>query len=175
MSAPRALWTPWVVSNMASSPDAPLTVWRLTTLRHAADAFSGEGARLYGGRWNRKGTPLIYTAASRSLAMLEMIVQDDHLRARYAVVPAEIPVDMRIDRLSVDELPEDWRDPGVRDGLQVLGSAWAAERSCAVLAVPSAVVPAETNYLINPLAADFQRIRVGEAEELVTDMRLLRK
>lgn len=160
---------------MASSPDAPLTVWRLTTLRHAADAFSGEGARLYGGRWNRKGTPLVYTAASRSLAMLEMIVQDDHLRARYAMIPAEIPADLRIDSLSIDDLPADWREPGVRDELQALGSAWAAERRGVVLAVPSAVLPAETNYLLNPLHPDFERIGIGGVEELVTDMRLLRR
>lgn len=60
-----------------------LTVWRLVTARLAKTAFSGEGARLYGGRWNRKGIRMAYTAGSQSLAMLEMLVQDEPLRARY--------------------------------------------------------------------------------------------
>ena len=63
-------------------------VWRITTRRFANQAFTGEGARLYGGRWNRVGQPLIYTAESRSLALLEMLVQDDPLRAHYVLVPA---------------------------------------------------------------------------------------
>ena len=60
-----------------------LTVWRLVTARFAKSAFSGEGARLYGGRWNRKGVLLVYAAGNQSLAMLEMLVQDEPLRARY--------------------------------------------------------------------------------------------
>ena len=59
-----------------------LTVWRLTTARFARSAFSGEGARLYGGRWNWKGVRFVYTAASQSLAMLEMLLQDEPPRAR---------------------------------------------------------------------------------------------
>ena len=58
-----------------------LTVWRLVTARFADSAFSGEGARLYGGRWNRKGVPIVYTAGSQSLVMLEILVQDEPLRA----------------------------------------------------------------------------------------------
>ena len=57
------------------------TVWRITTQRFAASAFSGEGARLYGGRWNPKGWEVVYTAESQSLALLELMVQDDPLRA----------------------------------------------------------------------------------------------
>ena len=73
-----------------------LTVWRLVTARFADRAFSGEGARLYGGRWNRKGVPLVYTAGSQSLAMLEMLVQDEPLRARYVIIPAHIPKGLKI-------------------------------------------------------------------------------
>ena len=74
-------------------------VWRITTARFAASAFSGEGARRYGGRWNPRGTPLIYTAESRALALLEMLVQDDPLRARYVLIPAHIPDDLPLDRI----------------------------------------------------------------------------
>ena len=63
-----------------------LIVWRITTARFARLAFSGEGARLYGGRWSPKGVPVVYTAANQSLAMLEMLVQDQPLRARYVMI-----------------------------------------------------------------------------------------
>lgn len=140
-----------------------LTVWRLTTARFARSAFSGEGARLYGGRWNRKGVRLVYTAASQSLAMLEMLVQDEPLRARYVMIEVRIPSAVTIDRIRVEDLPSDWRDLAAREKLQ----------AAAVLAVPSAVIAAETNYLLNPLHPDFRRIKIGKPRKFVTDLRLL--
>ncbi|WP_295452617.1 RES domain-containing protein [uncultured Thiodictyon sp.] len=151
-----------------------LTVWRIVTARFAEGAFSGEGARRYGGRWNRKGVPLVYTAGSQSLAMLEMLVQDEPLRARYMMIPAQLPADLTIARLSPKQLPADWRDAAALETLRALGTDWAAGLRAAVLAVPSAVVPAETNYLLNPRHPDFGRIGVGEAQELVTDLRLMK-
>ncbi len=150
------------------------TVWRIVTARFAEVAFSGEGARRYGGRWNRKGVSLVYTAGSQSLAMLEMLVQDEPLRARYMMIPARIPADLTIARLNREQLPPDWRDPGAVETLRTLGTEWAAGLAAAVLAVPSAVVPDETNYLLNPRHPDFGRIAVGAARELITDLRLMR-
>lgn len=150
-----------------------LTVWRLVTARFAENAFSGEGARLYGGRWNSKGVPMVYTAASQSLAVLEMLVQDQPLRARYVMIPATIPGNLKIERVSTDELPGDWRRPESRDRLQAMGSGWVRRKSAAVLAVPSAIIPAEFNYLLDPLHPAFARIEIGEPQEFVTDLRLL--
>lgn len=149
-----------------------LTVWRLTTARFARSAFSGEGARLYGGRWNNKGVPLVYTSSTQALAMLEMLVQDEPLRARYVMIEARIPARVKIDRLTVDELPADWRELRTRDQLREIGSEWARTRTAAVLAVPSAVIPAELNYLFNPLHPDFRRIIVGKPQRFETDLRL---
>lgn len=151
-----------------------LVVWRLTTARFAKSAFSGEGARLYRGRWNKKGVPLVYTAASRSLAMLEMLVQDEPLRARYVVIEARIPKAVLIDRIKVQDLPSDWREIAARETLQAIGTEWAKKRSAAVLAVPSAVIPAETNYLLNPLHPGFRRIRIGKPQKFETDLRLIK-
>ena len=137
-----------------------LTVWRLLTARFAQSAFSGEGARLYGGRWNRKGVAMVYTAGSQSLAMLEMLVQDEPLRARYVMVPVTLPKNLKIERVVPAQLPTDWRDLGGRERLQAIGSDWARRRSSAVLAVPSVVIPTETNYLLNPLHAAFARIEI---------------
>lgn len=151
-----------------------MTVWRLVTARYADTAFSGEGARRYGGRWNPKGMPLVYTSASLSLAMLEMLVQDQPLRARYLMIPATLPGSLKIERLTPEDLPADWRDPGARPRLQALGAEWVRRRSSAVLAVPSVVIPAERNYLLNPQHPAFGRIEIGAPQELVTDLRLSR-
>jgi RES domain-containing protein len=150
-------------------------VWRITTARRARAAFSGEGARLYGGRWNSKGVPLVYTAESRALAMLEMLVQDEPLRARYMVISATIPDGLAIERVDLAKLPSDWRTPQRTEDLRAIGAEWAASKRTAVLAAPSAVLPEETNYLLNVLHPDFRRIRVGKPRVLVTDMRLLRR
>jgi RES domain-containing protein len=150
-----------------------LTAWRLTTARFAKSAFSGEGARLYGGRWNRKGTALVYTAASQSLAMLEMLVQDEPLRARYVMIEVRLPKALTVDRIKIEDLPSDWRDIAAREKLQAIGTQWARKRGSAVLAVPSAVIPAETNYLLNPLHPDFRRIKISKPRRFETDLRLI--
>ena len=150
------------------------TVWRITTRRFVDDAFSGEGARLFGGRWNRLGQSVVYTAQSRSLALLEMLVQDDPLRAHYVLIPAHLPTNVSIHTLLPADLPPDWRAPNARAALQSIGAQWLRELRSAVLVVPSAVVPAESNFLINPLHPDFQHITLGQPEPLETDTRLLR-
>jgi len=152
-----------------------LTVWRLVTARFADSAFSGEGARLYGGRWNRKGVPMVYAAATQSLAMLEMLVQDEPLRARYVVIPATLPKGLKIERIAPDQLPADWRDLSARESLQAIGSDWVKRQSSAVLAVPSAVIPTESNYLLNPQHPSFARIEIGKPQDFVTDLRLIKK
>jgi RES domain-containing protein len=152
-----------------------LTVWRITTRRFAQTAFSGEGARLYGGRWNPKGWEVVYTVQSQSLALLEMLVQDDPLRARYVLIPATIPQDLPMTTIEAHQLPEGWRAAGEVQALQSLGLAWLRSAQTAALRVPSAVVPAEWNVLLNPRAPDFSRIEIGEPQVLATDSRLLRR
>lgn len=150
-------------------------VWRLLTARFADAAFTGEGARLYGGRWNRKGIPMVYTAGSQSLATLEMLVQDEPLRARYVMIPVTLPGNLKIERVTDDELSADWRDFAAREQTQAIGTAWAQRKSYAVLAVPSAVIPAEHNYLLNPLHPSFSKIKIGEPQDFITDLRLMNR
>jgi len=152
-----------------------LTVWRLLTARYAESAFSGEGGRLYGGRWNRKGVPMVYTAGSQSLAMLELLVQDEPLRARYVMIAARLHKNLKIERIAPEQLPADWRDLVAREQLQAIGTDWAKRRSSAVLAVPSAVIPSETNYLLNPLHPSFAKIEIGEPQDFITDLRLIKR
>ena len=110
----------------------PLEVYRIVTRRRAADAMSGEGARLYGGRWNPKGLRVVYTASSRALAMLEMLAQDQPLHARYAVIPVTIPEFVTIERMSSGKLPKNWAAPGPHDaeryGSRRWGRGWPTRR-----------------------------------------------
>jgi len=104
---------------------------------------------------------MVYTAAHLSLAVLEMLVQDQPLRANYLAIPAQIPDGVAIKRLTVKELPRDWRQPSGVTELQVLGNNWLAAKETAVLEVPSAVLPQESLYLLNPNHSDFRRIVIG--------------
>lgn len=150
-----------------------LTVWRLTTARRARSAFNGEGARLYGGRWNPKGAPVVYTAQTQALAVLEMMVQDEALAARYVMIPARIPDGVAIERIDAKSLPAGWRSLRHLKTLRGIGAEWARGQRSVVLAVPSAVVPAETNFLLNPLHPEFRRIRIGKPAAFRLDPRLL--
>jgi RES domain-containing protein len=146
--------------------------WRLTARVHLGTALSGEGARLYGGRWNSRGTPVTYLASSRPLAVLEVLAQltDAADLARYALLPVRFDASHVAD---LPELPEDWRAlPSPRSTAEV-GDGWVAKGESLVLRVPSVVLPAEDNYLLNPAHVAFGAVDVGEPEELEIDARLL--
>ena len=159
---------------MASTAEGPLRVWRLCKREHAA--FDGEGARLAGGRWNRRGTPMIYTSQSLSLAAIEILVHcDPGLLPDLVAIPADIPEAVSIEPVDEATLPRGWRRHPPPDALAKIGSAWANSARTPVLSVPSAVVSRERNYLLNPRHPDFTKIRRGEAEPFSFDRRLNRR
>ena len=82
---------------------------------------------------------------------------------------------VKIERVALEILPADWRELAARERLQAIGTAWAKQLSSAVLAVPSAVIPAESNYLLNPLHPAFAKIEIGEPQTFITDLRLIKK
>ena len=150
-----------------------MQVWRLCKRRHAA--FDGEGARRVGGRWNRRGSPVVYVSSSLSLAALELLVHADPalLPDDLVAVDADLPAALRRREISERELPRGWRRTPPPEALADLGAAWLASRETAVLAVPSALVPHERNFLLNPAHEDFPRIRVGTAVAFSLDPRLM--
>lgn len=152
-----------------------MQVFRIVTSKWKDRAFTGEGARLYGGRWNPKGAAVVYTAASRALALLEMLVQDEPLRAAYWIIPATIPDTIHIEHVTLKSLPANWTTGAQEAVLRTIGQTWISRGKSAVLAAPSAVMPAEMNYLLSPQHADFAHIKIGKAQKLQTDFRLLRK
>ena len=152
-----------------------MRVWRIASGKYAS--FDGEGARLAGGRWNLRGTPLVYTSGSLALSVLEYTVNVDSGLAPSGLVSieAEIPDAVKITRWRVSDLPANWSAYPPPETLAMRGTEWAESGSVAVLAVPSAVVPDETNFLINPRHPDFRRIVIRTTKPFRLDPRLLKK
>lgn len=149
-----------------------MIVWRLARLAHAK--LDGEGARLAGGRWNTRGRAAVYASSRLSLAALELLVHTDVPLAPPDLVAFEIDVPDTLDIESVDlaELPKDWRLPG-HPSCRAVGDTWLAEERTAVLRVPSAVVPEEWNYIINPTHRAAKAIQVVGRRKFAFDSRLL--
>ena len=151
-----------------------LIVHRLHPLARAASTWRGEGGLHFAGRWNRKGVPLIYTASTRSLATLEILVHL-HKASRlkiYGSASAEIP-DGLIRTLVDGVLPKNWRSPAAYSACQAIAMEWIQDAESPVLEVPSAVEPSEFDYLINPRHPDFKRIKCTKLQPLSIDNRLL--
>ena len=131
-----------------------VSAWRIVKRKHAKSAFTGEGARIFGGRWNTPGVPLIYTAASQSLAVLEILVhlEAPELLQRYVILEARIEESLITDG-DQSRLPENWVSP--------------------VLRVPSAIVTSEHNFLINPSHRAFSRLKIAVASSFRFDSRLV--
>ena len=150
-----------------------VTVWRLCQKRHAADAFSGKGSRLFGGRWSPAGLRIAYSSESRSLAALEVLVnvRDPGLlfAQPWAILPATIPTDL-IERPR--RVPENWRATPYGSETQAFGSEWAKAEPSVALQVPSSVVLGEFNYLLNPDHPDFSKIEIGAFEPFEFDSRI---
>lgn len=146
--------------------------WRIVKARHVATAFSGEGAAKTGGRWNSRGTPLVYTSSTKALATLEILVHlNPPLTFSLAAIPVHIP-DSLVEIHPGDLLPKDWRSQPPPPSTQSIGDAWVAAARSPVLALPS-VITGETNFLLNPAHPEFRKIRLGSAEPFVIDPRLL--
>jgi len=149
-----------------------MRVYRLASRRYPAN--DGLGASLYGGRWNEKGTPAIYAAASRALCALEVLANAYELAADYAVTPIELPDDLALITLSSGDLPSGWNSAEPVTATAELGTAWAQRLESAVLVVPSAVIPQEQNYVLNPRHAEFSKLRFLRSEPFYFDDRLQR-
>jgi RES domain-containing protein len=150
----------------------PTAAYRMVKTRSAALAFDGEGARRTGGRWNSAGTPMVYTAESRSLAALEVLVHLDGPARGFSIIRCEFD-DALVETLGVTTLPPDWWTSPAPVTLAHIGDAWVARASSPVLSVPSAVVRGEHNYLINPKHPDFAGITIGMPESFPYDDRLV--
>ena len=150
--------------------------WRLVHKNYMTRAFSGEGARIAGGRWNPEGFPVVYTAGSLSLALLEIIVHLEFKEAlkQYKAIPVSIP-EASFQRVDASKLSNDWNRAVPHPSTLHIGSRWVREQASAVLEVPSAIVPIESNFLLNPAHPEFGEIEVGSPIDLPIDSRVFNK
>jgi RES domain-containing protein len=155
-----------------------IQAWRLVRSIHLDSAMTGEGSRLFGGRWNSPGVPVVYSSEHRSLALLETVV---HIRRNtpapdvgrdYFFLPIQFDESL-VEYLPVTSLPIDWRVEPPSPTTQSMGDSWVAEARAPILSVPSVLLPEEINYLFNPGHSMFSRLTVGDPIPCSLDMRLL--
>jgi RES domain-containing protein len=146
--------------------------WRIDKPRR--NAFSGEGARRFGGRWNSPGVAVVYLSEHQSLAALEIFVHVQPLvpREKYLAYFVEWE-DALMETLAPKKLPPDWRASPPGAGSMQIGEQWVREARSAVLAVPSAIVPAERNFLLNPAHPKFRQVHLHKPVEFLFDARLV--
>ncbi|HVG16702.1 MAG TPA: RES family NAD+ phosphorylase [Chitinophagaceae bacterium] len=137
-----------------------------------AGVLNGEGARLYGGRWNEPGKPCIYTSENRSLAVLEYTVNIniDDIPRRLSITTIEI--NGSILKNSVSDLPGNWRASPLPASTQQFGSRQLEAAKYGILVFPSAIIPEEFNYILNPLHLDAASFKVLDVSDFVYDVRI---
>jgi len=152
-----------------------ITAWRLVKSRHAAAAFDGEGARLYGGRWNSPGTRVAYASDSIALAALEVLahLQSTAVLQAYSLVSLSFP-DESVELLRTASLPARWRRFPSPSENQAVGDRWVASGRSLILQVPSAIIPSAANFLINPSHPEFSKVVIARPERFAFDPRLVR-
>ena len=153
-----------------------MQAFRIAKTRSIRD-LSGTGAKLHGGRWNRKDVPVVYASENRSLATLEFLVHVPLplLPNNLSLACLDLPEDIVAEQISIADLPKNWRDYPAPSELADLGSGWAIAMRSLLLRVPSVVVPDEFNILINPKHPDMNRVVISSVESYMFDKRLLRK
>ena len=147
--------------------------WRIVKEKHAASAFSGEGAAKTGGRWNSRGVPVVYASATKALAALETLVHLNPLVPfKYVVFRLQFD-EALIEKVPLNRLTADWRVEPPPQSTKAVGDDWVRDKRSAVLALPSVIIPGELNYLLNPAHPAFKRITIGKPEKFALDSRLL--
>lgn len=150
-----------------------MLVWRICRESHAATAFSGEGARLVGGRWNSMGVPMAYASDSLALAALELFVHIGPLNeapADLVAVQAQVPVDPQANLATLAKMPADWRFE--EELSRRAGDRWLREKQAVAVRVPSVVVDVEWNVLINPEHPEFVGLKIVQQRPFRFDGRM---
>ncbi len=149
-----------------------MIVYRVGKTKYAS-YLTGEGARLFGGRWNNKMVSCVYTSESRALALLEYTVNinmDDIPRA-LSITIIEIP-DHTIKILKEADLPGDWKHSPAPSSTKEFGSDLLLAAAGPVIRVPSIVIPDEFNYLLNPLHIESKKFKIIDISDFVYDVRI---
>ena len=152
-----------------------MEVYRITQEAFAND-LTGNGARLYGGRWNSEGVFALYTSQSRSLALLENIVHVpvSILREKtYMVITIQIPDEAGFETIPVTDLPGNWDAYNMHPATMEIGNKFLKAANNLVLRVPCVLMPEEYNYIINPLMPAMKSVKIIHSRKLAFNDRLL--
>ena len=151
-----------------------LSAWRIIRATHVKSAFTGEGARVYGGRWNSPGTGVVYVSEHESLAALELLVHLTPLSPSAKYLSFRLEWDDKLtEYFPAKNLPPNWNaEPPTFETMQI-GDDWLRAANFVALAVPSVLSTSEMNFLLNPKHADFKRIKISLPIEYRFDSRLL--
>ncbi len=129
-----------------------MLLYRLTHEKFAGD-LSGLGAKKYGGRWNPKGVPMVYCCETISMCALETVAHSDGLSElkNLYITCLEVSNKAKIKRLPASQLPSNWQHIPAPEACKKMGGEWANKIASPILALPSAIVPRESIYLLNPI------------------------
>jgi RES domain-containing protein len=152
------------------------SAWRIVRAARANSAFTGEGGRVYGGRWNSRGTAVVYVSEHESLAALELFVHTMPLAPTERYLSFRLEWEDKItEYFPLKNLPPHWNaEPPTSESMQI-GDDWVRRGSSVALAVPSVLSTSEMNFLLNPRHSDFKKIKISEPIEYRFDPRLLNR
>jgi len=152
-----------------------MELYRITQESYSND-LSGNGSRIFGGRWNSEGQYALYTSASRSLALLETIA---HIpvklfrNKKYILVTVFLPDKAPLKFIEEKDLPNNWDALDIQHVTQKVGDNFLEEQKALLLRVPSVLMPEEFNYIINPLHPSMKQVKVIYQREIRFNDRLI--
>lgn len=147
-----------------------MELFRITSKEYAQELY----APGFAGRWNLAGQKVIYTASSRSLACLEIIVQANRQlkTSEFGTMVIYVPDNSSLQQVNVSQLSPDWNQSVISEECKLIGSEWYKKKYDLLLRVPSAVIPDEYNYVINTLHPDFKLLKLIDVLPFYFDRRL---
>ncbi len=152
-----------------------MEVFRITQ-QQFADDLSGNGSRLFGGRWSSEGFFAIYTSSSRSLGLLETLA---HTPAKmlstkiYHLITISLPDNIKTEEILYRSLPLGWDVPEARTYTKKLGDKFLKDNTSVMLAVPSVMMAEESNYVLNPMHADMKKVKIINKRRIYFDQRVI--
>lgn len=147
-----------------------MQVYRISQTRYANDT-TGEGARLFGGRWNLPLISCLYTSGSRALALLEYSVNVNIVEIPRALSFITYEIDERlIYEVLIEDLPGNWKDYVIPKQTQEFGTSLLLKKKFPIIKIPSIIIPEESNYLINPLY--YSDLKIIEIKDHIYDIRV---
>jgi RES domain-containing protein len=143
--------------------------------RKAQQKLDGEGARLYGGRWNSPGQAAVYASGTLSLAAIEYLIHIDpaDVPGDLVALAIEVPDDVEVEVVEAKDLPSSWERTVEHPACRKAGDTWLRNGKALVLQVPSAPIPGEVNFLLNPAHPAMPKVKIAGKRRFAFDPRII--